>query len=71
MTETEAIEIAAKYAEKRGWPWLEPIVCQRSIPRSTDAQYLIRTNARKRGANVIITVDPTLGAVTDAKFLAR
>ncbi|MBM3273434.1 hypothetical protein FJY94_09435 [Candidatus Kaiserbacteria bacterium] len=71
MTEADAIDIAAKHAEQQGWPWLEPVECIRRKRWFSNAVYVIRTNADKRGANVVLTVDAVDGEVREAQFLKR
>ena len=71
VTEADAIEIAAKHAKQQGWPWLEPIECKRQEPWFANAVFVIRTNADKRGANVVLTIDALDGEVREARFLSR
>lgn len=71
MTEADAIDIAVKHAEQQGWPWLEPVECKRQKRWLSNAVYVIRTNAGKRGANVVLTIDAVDGKVKEARFLSR
>jgi hypothetical protein len=71
VTEADAINIAAKYAQEQGWPWLEPVVCRRRKRWFSNGVFVIRTNAGMRGGNVVLTIDATDGKVREAQFLRR
>jgi hypothetical protein len=66
ISREEAVVIARKEAETRGWPWLEPIHVS---AKGTD--WIVHSNYDARGANAIITVNGKSGEVPAAKFLPR
>ena len=71
MTETEAIEIAARHAKQQGWTWLEPVECKLNKRWFSQPVYVIRTNTGNRGCNILMMIDATEGTVTEARFLPR
>jgi hypothetical protein len=71
VTETDAIQIAAKHAEQQGWPWIEPVECKLRRRWFSCAVYVLRTNADKRGANIVMTIDAENGRVLEARILSR
>ncbi len=71
MNEKEILEIAVKYAQERGWPWLEPIEVRRRSRWFGRAVYMIRSKSEMRGRNVVMMIDAVDGAIKQAGFLRR
>ena len=71
VSEGRALAIAKEHAEDRQWPWLEPVECKLETGSSPQGIYVIRTNTRGRGCNVVMQVDASDGTITKSNFLPR
>ncbi len=71
MSERDAIEIAAEYAQKQGWTWLEPVECRRRFRWFRNLRYVVHTNRAMLGVNVVVEVDAISGAIISAHFRGR
>jgi hypothetical protein len=66
VTRDEALGVAKAEADRRGWPWIEPV-------RASGGwlSYKFMTNASKRGVNVNVRVRARDGKVLRAAFARR
>jgi hypothetical protein len=73
MTEQEAIAVARRAAEAKGWPFVEPLLVMRKKPwfRSEGGSWEIFTNRFAIGGNVRIVLDDRTGAVLAEGFVRR
>ena len=62
----QALDIARRECASRGWPWEEPVRIEGGF-----RSYVVRTNSHSRGANVIIRISKSSGAVLSATFVRR
>jgi hypothetical protein len=71
MSEKDAISLAFRTAEQKGWPWIEPI---RAVKRGSlfrKVHWEVRTNWQGLGCNVHVDIDDETGHITKAVFLPR
>jgi hypothetical protein len=61
-----AVDIARRECARRGWPWQEPIKVQHGFH-----EYLVMTNFKTRGGQVVIGVDYRTGDISRADFTRR
>lgn len=73
MTKAQAMAIARREAERRGWPWEEPVFVSRERRWIVFGalRWRFMTNASYRGGNVNVTVDDGTGQVVSAGFARR
>lgn len=72
MTSDEALEIARKVAQEKGWPWLEPVSAVRRRTWLIGPVYWnVTTNLDKTGMNVTVTIADASRKVVNAGFAAR
>ncbi len=66
IDEAEARRLAQRVVEALGWPWSEPVVVKRN-----SRGWTFRTNADRRGGNVLVGVDGVFGMVTSVACAPR
>ena len=73
ISEEDALSLARRAAEERGWSWTEPfhITPVRAYAIPGRVTYEVRTNALSRGNNLRIVIDATDGTVLEAHRLPR
>ena len=64
ISREEAVAIAFKYAQEKGWPWKEPIS---TSERAFD--WFIMTNRASRGGNATFTIAWKGGGIKRADFI--
>jgi hypothetical protein len=70
ITEQQALEIARRVAEERGWPWVEPVraATRREFIVYGRETWEVWSNAESRGDNVRVVLDVRDGFVRDASY---
>ena len=63
VSQEEAIQVAFAESQRRGWPWLEPVDVD-----SVRGSWLVTSNVRMTGMNVLIRIDQQTGEITNAAF---
>ncbi len=73
MTREQAIAIARRVADERGWPWTDPIHAKRRGGWLVFGRrrWEVRSNADMIGTNVYIVVDEATQHVITAVWLPR
>jgi hypothetical protein len=73
VTEEEALALAKRAAEEKGWPFIEPTLVMRRKPwlRKHGGTWEIFTNRFAVGGNVRVVIDDVTGAVLELGFLRR
>lgn len=66
ISRDEAIEIARRECEKRGWVWAEPTAVRWGLRKWT-----VWTNADGIGSNAVFSINRSSGTVEAARFLRR
>jgi len=66
ISQEDAISIALRECERRGWPWSEPVHIEEWL-----TAWHFRTNANMLGGNVMIAIDCRTGVVRKAGFARR
>ena len=70
MTEEYILEVARRYADQRGWTWLDPVEI-RAVSWASLPAFQVDTNVGNRGLNISIILDAADGSVMHAGFLPR
>lgn len=72
IDQNEAIEIARKRAEEKGWPFVEPlyIIERRGWHKGTTC-FEIWTNGSNRGTKARFTVDAKTGEIISEGYIPR
>jgi hypothetical protein len=70
MNQGEAAAIARSEAERKGWPWTEPVFVRRERRWILFGRvhWRFMTNADHRGGNVNIVVDDATGEIVGSGF---
>ncbi len=63
-------EYARNLASERGWPWHEPVEVT-GAAEGGEAVWIVRTNVRMRGQNVVIVLRRSDHSLVRAGFLPR
>jgi hypothetical protein len=72
VKEEEAVAIARRHAEARGWTWLEPIAVQRRRRWFVGSPFWeVRTNSRCIGVSIFVRIDERTRAIYYASFFPR
>ena len=67
----EAVAIAQRVADARGWPWRHEVQARRTGGWLAPRRWSVTTNHPNRGDNVLIVIDDATGELLHAAFLAR
>jgi len=71
MTESEAVSVAKAEADKRDWPWHDPVRATRRRSLFRGRKWEVVSNADKIGCNVRVLIDDGDGSVIKAAFCPR
>jgi hypothetical protein len=66
LSPEDAVASARKEAEKRGWPWLEPVSVREDL-----LVYKIVTGSDMIGGNIYMDVSIEDGSISYASFVSR
>ncbi len=70
MSREHAVRIAQTVADRKGWPWLEPVEVakRRPFPRVWKAYWHVTTSARHGTQSVYVRIDDSSGRVVRVAY---